>query len=107
MSKHRKTPYIIAYDIGDRKRLVKVHRRIKQQAIPLQYSVFYAKLNQQELQRLIDQLNDLIVDSEDDIRIYPLPQKPKWSSFGKSLFPENYYGDESLPQNHLYGDNDD
>ena len=97
MNSSNKTPYIIAYDIGDRKRLVKIHRLLKQQAIPLQYSVFYTKLTPQQLRHLKQKIEKMIVDSEDDIRIYPLPQKPQWSMLGKSLLPPHYYGDESLP----------
>jgi len=100
MSRSKKTPYIIAYDIGNPKRLVKIHRFLKKQAMPLQYSVFYAKLSKPELETLIKALDNRIVDAEDDIRIYPLPQKPSWSSFGKALWSNTFFGDDSLPQAH-------
>ncbi len=97
MPKNKSIPHLIAYDIGNPKRLVKIHRFLKQRAIPLQYSVFYMKLNSRQREVLIEQLDDQIIDAEDDIRIYPLPSKPSWTSFGKSMWPSLLFGDEGLP----------
>lgn len=72
-----KTNYLICYDIKDEKRLMKVHKYLKERCLKLQYSVFYGYLDWNELTRLKEELTELINDQEDDIRIYPLTTNPK------------------------------
>jgi len=61
--------YIICYDIVDAKRLRRVHRLIRDYAMPVQYSVFEAELNQTHLDQLIQKLEQEIKE-EDNIMIY-------------------------------------
>lgn len=63
---------IIAYDIADPKRLARVHRLMKKLALPLQYSVFYTRMNDRQKQQMIKLLEKKINPKQDDIRIYPL-----------------------------------
>jgi len=81
-------PYLIAYDIGEPRRLQRVHRLLKNQAIALQYSVFIALMNKAECEELTQALSELIDESVDDVRLYPLPQRPKWHAWGKGLWPD-------------------
>lgn len=99
MSKSKSMPYLITYDISDSRRLQRVHRLLKKQAIAMQYSVFIAVLNQPDRDELIAKLTKLINEQEDDIRLYPLPQKPKWYAWGDALWPEGLTvtGDVPLP----------
>lgn len=62
--------HILCYDIGDPKRLSRVHRRVKRDAMALQYSVFDCHLNEMALKRLINDLRKLIDERDDDIRLY-------------------------------------
>ncbi|MGF1547011.1 MAG: CRISPR-associated endonuclease Cas2 [Thiotrichales bacterium] len=67
--------HLIAYDIANPKRLARVHRLLKRIALPVQYSLFYTKLSDQQRDKLAALLEKLIHPREDDIRIYPLPSQ--------------------------------
>ena len=43
------SPLLLCYDIRDPKRLQKVHREVKKVGMPLQYSVFYIEMNNDEV----------------------------------------------------------
>lgn len=62
--------YLISYDIREPRRLLRVMRRVRQQAIPVQYSVYYAELYAHELNQLVAGLEALIEPKIDDVRIY-------------------------------------
>ena len=84
----RKLPHIIAYDIANPKRLGRVHRFLKKQAVPLQYSVFLVELNERGRKQLMKRLEVLIHPKQDDVRIYPLPSEPQWCGLGRALWDE-------------------
>lgn len=84
-------PHIIAYDISDPKRLARIHRFLKKQATPLQYSVFYTLLTPVECKKLYKQLENRIDPAQDDVRIYPLPLSVKHHTYGRAWWPENGY----------------
>lgn len=79
--------YLIAYDIGNPRRLCRLHRYLKTWAIPVQYSVFTAVLRQVQLEMLVAGIKEIIDDRKDDVRIYPLPRCPEATVFGKSYLP--------------------
>lgn len=94
----KKADLLVCYDIRDEARLRRVHRCICSWGIPLQYSVFYCKLDRKERRRLEYQLRDLIDNRADDVRVYDLrsvvpiefmgkkPNAPGWLLLGsKSL----------------------
>jgi len=83
--------FLLCYDIADEKRLLKVHRCLKQQGLPIQYSVFTVELKRPALQRLLAQLNALINLAEDDVRCYTLPKRPVWQVIGRQLHPEGVF----------------
>ncbi len=78
-----KQTYLICYDIKDPKRLSKVYNLLRGIAIHIQYSVFCYSFEYNELIELKNKLKSLINEKEDDIRIYPLPSKPKVLVFGQ------------------------
>lgn len=65
--------YVIAYDITDPRRLARVHRCLQSHAFPVQYSVFVATLDRQELNAVLAELGRIIDPRQDDVRAYPLP----------------------------------
>ncbi|MDD5392742.1 MAG: CRISPR-associated endonuclease Cas2 [Thiothrix sp.] len=85
---NRRLPHIIAYDIANPKRLGRVHRYLKKIALPLQYSVFLVELDGERRQKVIRHLRTLIHPKQDDIRIYPLPDKPEWVKLGKQFWDD-------------------
>lgn len=77
-----KANYLVCYDIRDDRRLRRVFGFTKRYGLHLQYSVFYCRFTWPELQRFKSRLAELIDKREDDIRIYPLPDKPKVTVLG-------------------------
>ncbi len=78
----RAITYVIAYDITDPRRLAQVHRLLREEAFPVQYSVFLATLHTAAIDRLLARLGRLIDPSRDDVRAYPLPSAPEIESIG-------------------------
>ncbi|HQQ68703.1 MAG TPA: CRISPR-associated endonuclease Cas2 [Alicycliphilus sp.] len=83
--------YIICYDIACPRRLARIHRLLKKQAVPLQYSVFLFTGTAQQLDRCLAQLSQLMDRRHDDIRAYPLPQRGLRWSLGKATLPEGIH----------------
>ncbi len=63
---------VIAYDIADAKRLVKVARRMEQSLARVQDSVFEGDLNERALERLLSDLKRHLDESQDSVRVYRL-----------------------------------
>ncbi len=84
----RRLPHVIAYDIANPKRLLRVHRYLKKVALPVQYSVFLLDMDTRRLERVLSGLQPLIHERQDDVRVYPLPAKPDWCNLGKPLWDE-------------------
>ncbi|MEC4746986.1 CRISPR-associated endonuclease Cas2 [Methylomicrobium sp. Wu6] len=80
--------YLIAYDIANPKRLGRVHRILKKEGLPVQYSVFTVVMKRPRLLRLLDRITEQIVWMEDDVRCYRLPENTETVSLGKQYFPE-------------------
>lgn len=70
--KSSKKWYLIAYDIREAKRLKRLHYRLRKKAIPLQNSIFMAKLSNEHLQVLSREIKKHINTAQDDVRIYPI-----------------------------------
>ncbi|EIC21502.1 CRISPR-associated endonuclease Cas2 [Thiorhodovibrio frisius] len=87
MAANQIRPYLLAYDIADRKRLVRVHRTVKGYGMPLQYSVFLVVGTSRTLDELLGELDDIINPKEDDIRVYPLPLQFDADQYGRQWLP--------------------
>ena len=81
--------YLVSYDIADPRRLVRVHRYLRKDGLPLQYSVFTMRLTARRQALLMLELAELIEPAEDDVRIYPLPEKGERVQLGQQMFPED------------------
>ncbi len=81
--------YLMAYDIADPKRLARIHRVLKQQGLPVQYSVFTVVLKRKALLRLLERINALINQREDDVRCYRLPENSAADMLGQQYFPDD------------------
>jgi CRISPR-associated protein Cas2 len=86
MASQRRRIHLLAYDIADPRRLARVHRCLKGWGIPLQYSVWLVPAGRADLDRLCAQLQALIVNAEDDVRIYALPTRPLVVTLGGARF---------------------
>lgn len=64
--------WLLAHDIRDRKRLQRVWRFLRKEAVRLQYSVYLLAGPRHEVEKIIEHLRSLIDERLDDVRIYPL-----------------------------------
>lgn len=81
--------YLIAYDIANPRRLSRVHRILKKQGLPVQYSVFTVVCKRPALLRLLSKIELQIDVCEDDVRCYRLPENAETTMMGKQYFPED------------------
>lgn len=80
--------------------LLRVHRLVSKQALPLQYSVFCARLSRSQAHALADELAELIAP-EDDVRLYALGENPWCRWYGPGTMPDAIW----LIENETHGVN--
>lgn len=79
MSSKASKHWLMAYDIRNPRRLVRVHRYLRDLGLHLQYSVFGIEATDLRMQDILQDLNLLISPDHDDVRAYHLPEKcPVW-----------------------------
>jgi len=88
MSHSEKRNWLVAYDIADPRRLVRVHRYLKAHAIPVQYSIFVLQGNQMTLNRVLGGIAERIAPDEDDVRAYHLPNRCEVAMLGTQQLPD-------------------
>ncbi|WP_031433628.1 CRISPR-associated endonuclease Cas2 [Methylomarinum vadi] len=89
MTANQVRQYLLSYDIADPKRLQKVHRLLKKEGLPVQYSVFSVVSTKSRLDGLLDRIEQIIDDREDDLRCYGLPGKIECRTLGRQYFPDD------------------
>jgi len=73
--------YLIAYDIAHPRRLQRLHRVLRTEALAVQESVFLVFGTRDEMEQLLDRLEALMDPREDDLRAYPVGEPPSlWLS---------------------------
>ncbi len=87
--------YIIVYDIMDDRRRYRIFKKLKEFASPVQYSVFEARLNQNDIIKLKYQLEALINKKEDSLIIYKqcIRCKDNTKRMGKQRY---IYGEDDI-----------
>jgi CRISPR-associated protein Cas2 len=80
--------WLIAYDIASPKRLARVHRYLKGEAVPVQYSVFMTRTTLTRIHGIRHELERLIDPRADDVRIYSLPEQLQIDTAGQAALPE-------------------
>jgi len=94
--------FLLAYDIADPRRLVRVHRACRQWGVPVQYSVFLVPIMPATIGDLLAELEGLIDEDVDDVRFYPLPSRIEMDEIGRRDLPEGVeliggaYGGEQI-----------
>lgn len=81
--------HLLAYDIADPKRLVRVHRALIRVGIPLQYSVFLVPSTLEMLDTLLAELRGIISAADDDVRVYTLPTHIQVDRLGRQRLGES------------------
>ncbi len=80
MAMNRPRTFLICYDIADIKRLARLHRVISRKALMVQQSVYLAYLRPHEMSPIRKNIQSVIREREDDVRIYTLPDHAEWVS---------------------------
>jgi CRISPR-associated protein Cas2 len=83
--------HFVCYDIAHPRRLARVHRLLSGVGLPLQYSVFLVRANKPGLLQLLDALMALIDARADDLRVYPLPSRPRIWCYGRAVMPDGLW----------------
>jgi CRISPR-associated protein Cas2 len=100
MSLNQTRSWLIAYDVASPRRLKRVHRKLREHAVPVQYSVFVARCSAAKLGDIRVLVAQLIDKREDDVRFYPIPEPAQLFVFGRKALPEGLQlieGDTCLP----------
>lgn len=88
MASQKKRLWLVAYDVADRRRLQRLRRRLLRDALPVQYSLYLFHGSAGEVHALLDALVRLMDEAEDDVRAYPVPERPELVVMGRSGLPE-------------------
>jgi CRISPR-associated protein Cas2 len=78
--------FLITYDIGEPKRLRRVHKFLAAKAHALHYSVFAADWTEADLHKVKQALNTIIDPNKDDVRIYAISLNSKVRKTGSYLY---------------------
>lgn len=97
MSQHTPASWVVAYDIANPKRLGKVHRALKKEGIPVQYSVFHVVASTARMGAIMAKLARLIDPRADDIRAYRVPSNPWQATLGQPIIPTDVWQDPNNP----------
>lgn len=97
MAQHTPASWLVTYDISDKKRLTRIHKALKKEGIPVQYSVFHLSATQAQLGALMARLAHLIHPRADDVRAYRIPADPWQATLGLPIIPAEVWQDPSNP----------
>lgn len=82
--------WIIGYDICDPRRLGRVYRVMLKHATPIEYSIFLFSGTQNACNECMKQISSLI-EKNDDLRCYPLPNRGFQTRLGKATLPQGIH----------------
>ena len=86
--RHQQKAWLVAYDICQPRRLRSVHRQLRKEGVPAQYSAFTVEADDEQIERLLACLRLLIDEREDDLRAYHLPASCTVWSLGAQQWPD-------------------
>ena len=81
------TAWLVCYDIAEPRRLARVWRAVREFGVPLQYSVFWARLDGIGLSEALGAIATRIDPRADDVRLYPLPENVQITGLGRDVVP--------------------
>lgn len=83
--------WIVTYDIREPRRLRRIHRYMKGEGIPVQYSVFWVLASDVQMSSIVGNLKQLMDQRCDDIRAYKLPERTDHVMIGRPLLAEGIF----------------
>jgi CRISPR-associated protein Cas2 len=81
------TAWLVCYDIAEPRRLARVWRAVREFGVPLQYSVFWSRLDDVGLGEALGAVATRIDPRFDDVRLYPLPENVQITGLGRDVVP--------------------
>ncbi len=88
----RPVSYLACYDVSmSPRRLARIRRRLANVAMPLQQSVFLGRFTLAERRAVIAMLARSIDPAADDVRLYPVPERPAILLLGREALPEGVH----------------
>jgi CRISPR-associated protein Cas2 len=81
------TAWLVCYDIAEPRRLARVWRAVREFGVPLQYSVFWARLDDIGLGTALGAIVTRIEPRRDDVRFYPMPENVQITGLGRDVVP--------------------
>ena len=81
------TAWLVCYDIAEPRRLARVGRAVREFAVPLQYSVLWARLDGIGFGAAMRAIATRIDPRCDDVRLYPLPENVQITGLGRDVMP--------------------
>jgi CRISPR-associated protein Cas2 len=79
--------WLVCYDIADPRRLARVWRAVREFGVPVQYSVFWARLDAAQRNAALAAVAARINPRADDVRFYPLPENVQITGVGRDVLP--------------------
>jgi CRISPR-associated protein Cas2 len=79
--------WLVCYDIAEPRRLARVWRAVREFGVPMQYSVFWARLDRAGLNAALSVVAARINPRADDVRFYPLPENLQITGLGRDVLP--------------------
>ena len=79
--------WLACYDIAEPRRLARVWRAVREFGVPLQYSVYWARLDANGLNAALAEVAARIDPRADDVRFYPLPENVQITGLGRDVLP--------------------
>ena len=101
MSAGEKKSWLVCYDIRDKSRLSRVHKRLRSEGASLQYSAFTVHANDHQIRALLEALRLEIDEREDDVRAYHLPERCTVWMLGRQCLPDGITVDSETASRHL------
>lgn len=83
--------YLICYDIANPKRLGKVHRCMLRSTQFVQYSVYYFQGTHAQLTEVLNDIQQLINNTEDDVRAYAVTPLNQAHTLGIPWLPDDIH----------------
>lgn len=80
----KSTWYLTCYDVAEKRRRQRLHRHLRQQAQPLQKSVFLVEGNRHQVDVVLNRVAKIIHDREDDVRAYPIQHPSQLWLYGQT-----------------------
>jgi CRISPR/Cas system-associated endoribonuclease Cas2 len=89
--------YLIAYDIADPRRLRRLHRVLRAEALAIQESLFLVRGTVGEVEGLLDRLEGVMDPRADDLRAYPIAEPARLWLSGQAVIRGPLLSDTDRP----------